>query len=375
MTGANKMPLPETCKAAVFEAPGRPLVLRELPLPREPQPGAVLCRIRLSTICGSDLHTTAGRRIEPAPSILGHESVGDVAAAGEGARYANGDPIHIGDRVSWTIMASCGGCFYCARNLPQKCVELIKYGHSPLTLAPGLTGGYAEYIYLFPGTGIFQVPDEIEDAVAAPANCALATVVCAMDLIGGVEEGENVLIAGAGLLGTCLAALVKAGGAGRVVVSDTDAGRAEAVKAFGADQVFISTGDPGKDAAQAREICGGEGVDLAFEVCGDPRAATAALGGLRTGGRLMLAGLVSPESTFALDGNEITRRYLTIKGIHNYRPDHLGRAIDFLAETKEVVPWRDLVSPPYPLEAVNEAFGAARERRFARVALRCDGQG
>ncbi len=175
--------LPETCLAAVFEAPNTPMRLARVPVPRDLPPGAVLCRVRLSTICGSDLHTTSGRRIEPAPSILGHESVGEVVALGEGARYRSGEPLHLGDRVSWTIMASCGACSFCSRALPQKCVYLKKYGHLPMTVWPGLTGGYAEYIYLFPGTGIFAAPPDLDDAVVAPANCALATVVCALETI------------------------------------------------------------------------------------------------------------------------------------------------------------------------------------------------
>ncbi len=364
--------LPETCLAAVFEAPNTPMRLARVAVPRDLPPGAVLCRVRLSTICGSDLHTTSGRRIEPAPSILGHESVGEVVALGEGARYWSGAPLHLGDRVSWTIMASCGACSFCSRALPQKCVHLKKYGHLPLTVWPGLTGGYAEYIYLFPGTGIFAAPPNLDDAVVAPANCALATVVCAIETIGGVSPGESVLICGAGLLGTYLAALAKEAGARIVMVADADAARAQNILRFGADTVFSQTVEPDAVANWARETCGEDGVDAAFEVCGDPRAASAALESLRIGGRLLVAGLVSPGSVFPLDGNLLTRRYLTVRGIHNYHPAHLGKGLDFLASTAEKYPYHTLVSPVLDLADIGQAFELAGRRGSVRVAIRCD---
>ncbi len=373
MSQKTRIIVPECCKAAVFEAPNTPMPFRNFELPKELPPGSALCRIRLSTICGSDLHTLSGRRIEPAPSILGHESAGTVVATGPGARYWNGAALQIGDRVSWTIMASCGACFFCAHELPQKCVHLKKYGHSLTSVWPGLTGGYAEYIYLYPGTGIFPAPPDLDDAVIAPANCALATVVCALDAIGGVIPGERVLICGAGLLGTYLAALVKEAGARMVMIADINPARAETTLRFGADALFTQSAEPGAVAQWARNTCGGEGVDVAFEVCGDPRAATASLDALRIGGRLLVAGLVAPNTTFSVDGNLLTRKCLTLRGIHNYHPAHLGKGLEFLAATAAKYPYRDLVAPILALDDIQQAVALAQKGLSARVGVRCSG--
>lgn len=363
--------VPDACTAAVFEAPNTPMAFKRFDIPRELPPGSAVCRIRLSTICGSDLHTTSGRRIEPTPSILGHESVGEVVAVGDGAHYWNGEPLRIGQRVSWTIMASCGDCFFCNKSLPQKCVHLRKYGHSSTDVWPGLTGGYAQYIYLFPGTGIFPAPPTLDDAVVAPANCALATVVCGVEAVGGIAQADSVLIMGAGLLGTYLSALAKELGAARVMVADVNATRAEATLRFGADAVFSESGESSAVAAWARETCGGQGVDVAFEVCGDPRAVTTALDAVRIGGRLLVAGLVTPNSVFPLDGNTLTRKCLTLRGIHNYHPAHLGKGLEFLAATADRYPYRDLVSPIMDLDDIEHAFEVARKGNSARVGLRC----
>ena len=341
-------------------------------VPREIPPGAALCRVLVSTICGSDLHTVSGRRVEPTPSVLGHESVGEVVALGEGTRYWRGEPIQIGDRISWTIMASCGDCSFCRRALPQKCVHLKKYGHMPTHVWPGLTGGYAEYIYLFPGTGIFAAPAGLDDAVIAPANCVLATAVCAVEAIGGVAPGDSVLIFGAGLLGIYLAALAKEAGARLVMVVDVDGARAERAIKFGAEAVFSERVEPDAVAEWARATCGGDGIDVAFEACGDPGAASSGLASLRIGGRLLIAGLVSPGGIFPVDGNLLTRRCLTVRGIHNYHPDHLGKGLDFLASTSGTYPFRSLVGPILDLEDIQGAFDLARKRVSVRVAVRCN---
>lgn len=364
-------PLPKTGLAAVFEGPGVPMRMAQLELPVALPPGAALCRILLSTICGSDLHTVLGRRTEPTPSILGHESVGEIVAVGEGAHYWDGAPLQIGGRVSWSIMASCGTCPNCARGIPQKCARLLKYGHAALGVWPGLTGGYAEYIYLFPGTAIFPAPPTLPDAVVAPANCALATVVCGVEAIGGIRPGERVLILGAGLLGTYLAALAAEAGAAAVLVADTNPVRLDAVRRFGATDTFAIGSDQEAAARWARERCAGEGADVAFEVCGAPSAAAAAMAALRIGGRLLVAGLVTPGSTFTVDGNELTRKLLTLRGIHNYHPRHLGEALAFLAKTAGKYPYEDLVSPTVPLAEIAHALERAETNPAARVGVRC----
>ena len=84
--------------------------------------------------------------------------------------------------------------------------------------------------------------------------------------------------------------------------------------------------------AAVEQILGGtdgRGVDAAFEVCGSAQAVPPALDALRIGGRYLIAGLVMPDSALGVEGNQITRKCLTIKGIHNYSPEHLGEAVRF----------------------------------------------
>ena len=106
--------IPDTCRAAVYDPDGgRELQIQEFPL-RAPKPDEILVRVTLSAICGSDLHTIEGRRRPRGPIILGHEICGTIAQLGERVSNDNTDqPLRVGNRVTWSIAASCGRCFYC----------------------------------------------------------------------------------------------------------------------------------------------------------------------------------------------------------------------------------------------------------------------
>ena len=80
----TSLKLPATSQAAIFVGPQHPMQLRTMPIP-ELLAREALVAIECSTVCGSDLHTVKGVRRERCPTILGHESVGDVVAVGNPA--------------------------------------------------------------------------------------------------------------------------------------------------------------------------------------------------------------------------------------------------------------------------------------------------
>ena len=354
----------------MFVEAGRPLVIQQFELPKVIEPGSALCRVIMSTICGSDLHTISGRRVEPTPSILGHEIIGQITALGPGLDHDRfGNKMSIGDRVSWSIMASCGKCFYCELDLPQKCEHLLKYGHLCCNDPPFLTGGYAEYIYLFPGTAIFKVPEGIPDEIAVPANCALSTVVNAVESIGMNRE-ETVLIQGAGMLGLNLIALACEAGARRIIVTDVSESRLKLASRFGAHCCLNPKLLDDKEVlSQIDEQTDGYGVDVAFEVCGKTSAAGQAVEALRIGGRYLIAGMVNPGSDLGIDGNQLIRKCLTVKGIHNYKPDHLGQALSFLDKYFRKYPFAELVGRRFSLDEINEAIRVAASGKHLRVGI------
>jgi putative phosphonate catabolism associated alcohol dehydrogenase len=343
-----------TARVAIFDGPGRPFRLEEIPLPERLGPGEVLVRLSLATICGSDLHTVAGRRQEPVPCVLGHEGIGRVAAAGTGRE------AWVGKRVTWTLADSCGACRPCAElDLPQKCEHLFKYGHASLGDGTGLNGTYASHILLRPGTHLVEVTDAVSDAIGASANCSLATMVAVTEELP--SPCRVVVIQGAGLLGLHSCALLRAAGVERVRVIDPDSARREMAVAFG--------GEP----ATAADVDSGS-VDLVIEVAGAAGVVPEGLRMLRTGGEYRFAGMVHPDSALEITGETIIRRCLTLRGFHNYAPRHLESAVAFLRSLQPAAagPWSSLISPPVPLERLNEAMSLAASRRWARVAVTMD---
>jgi threonine 3-dehydrogenase len=330
-------------RAAVWDIGG--VHLESLPLP-EPGPGEVLLGIRLATVCGSDRHTVAGRRPAPCPSVLGHEAVGVVVGAGPGTT------VGVGDRVVAGVAVPCGSCDRCRACRTAKCRTVRKVGHEPLRSDWPLSGTYAEHLLLPHGATVVPVPDDLPDEVAAPAACATATVSAAVEAAGDVR-GRRALVSGAGMLGvTAVAALARSGA--EVVVVDPDPGRRALAVRFGA----VEARAPGPQPT----------VDVAVEVSGARAAVAAALDVLDVGGRLVLAGSVSPGAPVALDPERVVRSWLTVTGVHNYEPRHLVAAIELLAATPHL-PWGDLVEPPVPLADVGRLLtgpDAARPRASVR---------
>ena len=342
-------------RAMVFTGAGNPLEQRVFDVP-EPRGDEVLVRIIGCTLCGSDLHSFEGRRSVAVPTVLGHEILGRIVAAGRDATLmdATGSPLQVGDRVTWSIVASCGRCYCCQRRLPQKCEHMLKYGHEPLRPGGEWTGGLADYCLLASGTAIVRIPGTLADSTACPANCATATIAAAVEAAGDLR-GRIVLVAGAGLLGLTACAMARAQGASEVVCLDTNPARLARSESFGATRL-VSPNDLASVLAATTDR---RGADVALELSGSPEACESLLGSLGLGGCLILVGAVFPTRPVPLLMEQVIRRHLTVTGIHNYAPRHLQQAVAFLDQQRQF-PFDAVVTDWLPLSDANRAFELAR---------------
>jgi threonine 3-dehydrogenase len=350
-------PNPTSSLAAVFEQPGKPVAVRELPIPQLVSNEA-LVKIECCTICGSDLHTVKGTRKEKSPSILGHEAIGRVIAVGSPLSAVGGDKIAVGDRVTWSVSCSCGVCDRCTAGLPQKCRALAKYGHEVAEGRLALSGGLAQYVVLRSGSAIVKVGDEISADVLCPANCATATVACAIRYAGTIAH-QRVLIFGAGMLGLTAAAMVSAMGATEIAVVDTLTSRLEVARHFGATTTL--------DARVVSELK--ERFDVILEFSGSSASVAAACALSDIGARVILVGTVMPAPPVAIDPELIVRRCLSIRGVHNYAPVDLVAAIQFLSAAGRQYPFVKLIARHFALTEINEAIDYAFEHRPVRIAV------
>jgi len=360
----------KTGRAVVYESPNAPFVIQVYPV-RDVHPGEALVRITMSTICRSDIHSYQGRRPNPCPGILGHEIIGIIEQIGEEiSNDLRGDPLSVGDRVTWTEFFHHGESHYRdIHDMPQKSPDLRKYGHDLVADDPHFLGGFADYCYILPGTGILRLPDELSDEEATPLNCGVATMISVTEA-ADIQIGDTVVVQGLGLLGLYGCAIAKARGARTVIGLDTVPSRLNMAGKFGADHVFdILAVDEESLVEAVRALSPPDGADVGIEVCGVPDAVPTGIKMLRIGGRYVIGGLVNPDANFTIDGNQILKKWITLKGIHNYHPRHLVQALDFVVGNRDRFPFKKIVDSKFSLDQLDEAFAKAADHTVLRAAI------
>lgn len=360
------MPPSSHSLAAVYYGHPGEIELTQIQTP-EPSGFEILVRVEACTLCGSDLHSFKGARKVAVPTILGHEITGRIETFGPRASRvdASGQPLTEGDRVVWALVASCGECFFCERGLTQKCLRAVKYGHQAFTEGHELLGGLAEHCLLMPGTTIVLVPDGLSLEVVTPSSCATATIAAALETVETLQ-GRSVLITGAGLLGLTAAAMARSRGASEVIVCDVNSLRRGRAIQFGATRSV----SPNDVSAVVSEVTKDLGIDLAIELSGATAAFDSLWPHVRLGGTIALVGSVFPSDPVAISMEQIVRRNLTIRGIHNYGPKHLVEAVRFLADNHQIYPLESIVSQWFPLTEVRTALAAAMNPENIRIGIR-----
>ncbi len=321
---------------AMVWAGGSDFRLLDLPLPEASDlaAGESLVRLSTATICGSDRHTVSGRRSGACPSILGHEGVGTVL-------LTRNPDLRVGQRVVFSVTASCGNCRNCRRGLSAKCENVAKTGHESLEGAWPLSGTYATHIRLLAGQAVVVVPDQVPDAMASTAGCAVATVMAMLERVGDLQ-GSRVLVNGAGMLGMVAIVAARAAGAAHVIACDISEHNLE-LAALCADEVLTP------DA-----VC--PTVDVALELSGAASGVEMCLRCLGLGGTAVLAGSVAPGPEITVDPEWLVRGWHTITGVHNYEPRHLAQAVDFLGAEGRQLPWERLLGGPVALAELPQQF-------------------
>lgn len=359
-----------SARAAIYEAPNTPFVMTEYPL-RPAAAREALVRVTMSTICRSDIHSYEGRRPNPTPCILGHEIIGVVEELGAGVgKDLRGEALAVGDRVTWTEYFFDGDCYYRdVLDMPQKCHGLRKYGHDRADEDPHFTGGFADYCYILPGTGILKLAPELTDEEATPLNCGVATMMSVTEA-ASIGMGDTVVVQGLGLLGLYGVAIARSRGARRVIGLDAVGARLEMARRFGADLTLdVGRLDTEAVVRAVRDACRPDGADVVIEVCGVPDVIPSGLRMLRTGGRYVLGGLVNPDANVTVDANVLVRQWITLRGIHNYHPRHLVQAHDFVVANRARFPFREIVDSRFTLKELDVAFRKASERSVLRAAI------
>lgn len=208
-------------KAMTYRGPYK-LLVTEKPDPVLAHPNDAIVRVERAAICGSDLHLFHG--MLPDTRIghtFGHEFIGTVEQVGPSVQR-----LSVGDRVMVPFNIYCGSCFFCARGLFSNCHNVNAnatavggiYGYSHT--AGGYDGGQAERVRVpFADVGPTVIPDDIHDEDALMLTDAFSTGYFGAQL-ADIDEGDTVVVFGAGPIGLAAARSSWLMGAGRVIVVD-----------------------------------------------------------------------------------------------------------------------------------------------------------
>lgn len=334
---------------------GAPLVRKEQPTP-QPQGSEVLVRVLAAGVCHSDIHIrhgyydvgngkrlNMGERGATLPLTMGHETAGEVIAAGPDAKDAR-----IGQRVVVYPWLGCGRCKVCARGQENLCLA----GKALGVFAPG---GYSDHIVVPHPRYLVDIGDMAPEQ-AAPCACSGLTMYSAIGKIDpAVLKDEHVVVFGAGGLGLMAVGLLKAlGNKGAIVIEPDAAKRAAALQAGAAAAIDSAA----SDVMQQAKAAAGGAVWAALDCVGTEQTVNSAMAMLTKGGQLVQVGLFGGKV-------EISTPLMPIRAL-SYQGSYVGnlgqlRALIELAKAGKL--------PPLPIETrpLDQAEAALQDLEAGKV--------
>ena len=342
-----------------------PLHLREVDPPELPGPDWRSISPRLTGICGSDLATVEGRSsryFEPLvsfPFVPGHEVVGTDQ---DGHRLAL-EPV-LGPAARNEPLPFPGAAPGDGNDYGYLLGGAIKDGIQ-IGFCSSTGGGWGEALVAHQSQ-LHAVPQPFSDEAAVMLEPAAGGVHAALK--AQVEPGASVAVLGAGTMGLCSVAALRAVTApGTVIATAKYPHQRDLAAELGADIVV----DPGEVRRAVRRFCGcrmlgdylSSGVDITIDAVGSPASVADAIAITRPRGRVVLLGM--PEAA-RVDLTGLWHRETELVGAYTYGTETLsdGRtatSFELAFDLVESAKLERLVSARYPLDRYREAIAHAAE--------------
>lgn len=300
-----------------------------------PGPFEVQIQVSYCGICGTDLHVFHGdmdHRVH-FPQVLGHEMSGIISVPGSAVK-----DFGPGDRVTVRPLAPCGNCPACRAGYNHICHNLKFIGID--------TPGALQGLWTVPAHTLHRLPESVSlDYGALVEPIAVA---CHDVRLGGVANGDYVVVLGGGPIGLLVGLVARSRGA-RVVVSEVNPFRVILAREIGLDAI-----DPREvDLVQkVMDETGGAGSDVVFEVSGSAAGAEMLTRLPRTRGRIVIVAIFSQPRM--IDFFQILWREMQLRGARVYEPEDFETAIALAASG--TLPLDRIVTAIQPLESLADAM-------------------
>lgn len=322
--------------------------INEIPRP-EITEKEVLVKVRAASICGTDVrmykngYPTAS---ETTPLTLGHEISGDIIEVGASVEF-----YKEGMRVAIAPNMGCGICDQCVSGNTHLCETYEAFGIN-------LPGGFAEYLVI-PEKAVRQgnislIPDGLsyeEAALIEPFSCVFNG-----QEIAGNNPGDNVLIIGSGPIGIMHAQLVRARGAGKVMMNDLSEDRLADAKKIIPDLVTL-TSENLKEKIFAET--NNQGVDLCIIAAPAPQAQEASFSYMAMNGRcLFFGGLPKEKEEVKLNTNILHYKQLRVFGCTRASLMSYRTSAQLVANGR--IPLKELITSRYSIDDFDLALENAK---------------
>jgi threonine dehydrogenase-like Zn-dependent dehydrogenase len=334
-----------------------------------------IVRVTRSCICGSDLHLYHGMVPDTRVGMtFGHEFTGVVEEVGPSVQN-----LKRGDQVLVPFNIFCGSCYFCQKELYSNCHNTNPhataiggvYGYSHT--AGGYDGGQAEYVRVpMADVGPSVIPPDIDIEDAVLLTDAYPTGYQAAEM-GGIQEGDTVVVFGAGPVGLFAAKSSWLMGAGRVIVVDHLEYRLEFAKRFAQCEV-IDFREVDDMAMHIKRMTDWLGADVCIDAVGceadgsamqritgvklkaQAGSATAlhwCINSVRKGGTVSIVGVYGPTFNAVPIGNALNKG-LTLRMNQASVKRHLPRLIEHI-QAGRIKP-SEVITHRFPLEDIAEAY-------------------
>jgi len=311
----------------------------------------VLIKIKMCGICPTDIRFYNGVRkpIDEFPCILGHEWTGEIVEAGKEVRK-----FKKGDRVVVIPRVICKECYYCVKGESSCCVN-VGYG--------GVKGGFSEYGKAI-NSNIHIIPENIsyEEAVfAEPLACCINGI-----NKSSIQQGDDVVIIGAGPMGLLNVQLAKHRGA-RVIVSELIENRLEVAKKLGADEII----NPNREniVEKIKELTDNRGANVTILTIGIPELVYQAINITGVSGIVNIFAGLYPPKKIEFDFNIIHSRQLSVVGSRDFDAHDFNVALKLLE--CGVVKVKSLIKEVYPLHQIKKAFDIVYKKSGLKGIVEC----
>lgn len=372
---------PNTVKSVVMTGPKK-VELQSFPWPDKLEPGAVIAKVEMAGICGTDKHAFDGDNLLYAgteseqemvyPHVPGHENsaiVVEMGGNGSDIEYS-GRNLKVGDRITHCPNVICGRCWYCRTiHAFPFCPEHQGIGMTYSSdIAPHFIGGWSEYIYLPPKTWVYQCNKELTIEENALSEIFVVTALLdrakmygQIDARGGFHFGDTVVIQGLGAIGMTMTAKARMLGAGKIIVLDYKENNLKLAKEFGADTAINLSGLEEKDLVdEIRSHTNGRGADVCVEGVGTPQAVSTGLNILRRGGTYCETGNFADTGSVELNiHRQFAAKNVLFIGNSNHPHDQYYVHHDMMVRHRHEFPWEKIISHRFDLGDCEQALAAA----------------